>query len=248
MPADIHDSTAEHAGFTVRTIGPPAGAPVDASAVIFHGFGAPGTDLVGLAADLLHLRPTLAGQVRLHFPAGPLDLGSMGMPGARAWWMLDMNRLQLPPEQRVAALRNERPAGIEELRTQADSLIDSLLTSDGLPSGSLVVGGFSQGSMVATDFALRSDDELGGLAILSGAYVMESEWKERAAACPSRRVFQSHGRGDDILPFATGEVLHDLLTDAGHTVRFEAFNGPHTIPAVALDGIADLLERVVDNA
>ncbi|QDT16730.1 alpha/beta hydrolase [Alienimonas californiensis] len=238
----LTQTTSEHAGLTVRTVGPPAGEPVEAALLLCHGFGAPGTDLVGLAAELFRLRPALVGRARVHFPAAPHDLAAMGMPGARAWWMLNMNRLNLPPAQRVAALRRERPEGIDALRTQLDSAIDSLLTLDGLPSESLVVGGFSQGAMLTTDYALRTEGELGGLAILSGAFVAEDEWSAWAATCPSRRVFQSHGTADPILPYESGEALRDLLTDAGHTVRFEAFPGPHTIPPVALEGLADLLE------
>ncbi|MFH5805900.1 alpha/beta hydrolase [Alienimonas sp. DA493] len=246
MPASVAQSTSEHAGLIVRTVGPPPGEPVKAAAVLCHGFGAPGTDLVGLAAELFRARPTLAGRVRVHFPAAPHDLASMGMPGARAWWMLDMNRLNLPPKQRVGALRRERPTGLDALRTQLDSAIDSILTSDGLSSESLVVGGFSQGSMLTTDYALRTEGELGGLAILSGALVAEDDWSGWARSCPTRRVFQSHGTADAILPFASGEALRDLLSDAGHTVRFEAFPGPHTIPPVALEGLADLLEAACE--
>ncbi|MEM9703560.1 MAG: phospholipase [Planctomycetota bacterium] len=247
MDIPVFQTDSEHAGLKVRSLGPPAGEPVQAACVLCHGFGASGTDLVGIGEDLLRSRPALAKTVRLHFPEAPMDLGPMGMPGGRAWWMLNMRRLSLPFDERVEALRNERPEGVEALRTQFDSAIDSLLTLDGLPSGSLVVGGFSQGSMLATDYALRSDEPLGGLAILSGALVMQAEWSERAGACPPRRVFQSHGRHDDILPYAAGEGLRDLLTGADHTVRFEPFDGPHTIPPVALEGIAELLDAVVDR-
>ena len=245
MPAANVRTTSEHAGLTVRTVGPPPTEKVEAAAVLCHGFGAGGSDLVGLADELFRVRPGLLGRVRLHFPAAPLDMGPMGLPGARAWWMLDMRRLNLPLSERVEALRNERPGGADALRTQFDSLVESLLTPDGLPPGSLVVGGFSQGSMLATDYALRSRDALGGLAVFSGAMVAAEEWEGWAAECPKRRVFQSHGRTDTILPFAAGEALRDLLETNGHDVRFEAFGGPHTIPPAALTGLADLLEEVL---
>ena len=240
-------TTSEHAGLTVRTVGPPAGEPVEACAILCHGFGAPGGDLVGLAGGLFAAAPALAGRVRLHFPAAPLDLGPLGMPGGRAWWMLDMARLNLPPDRRVAALRHERPDGLDALRTQFDSLTDSLLSPDGFSKQSLVVGGFSQGSMLAADYALRSRDELGGLAVLSGALVSAAEWEAWADECPTRRVFQSHGTRDDILPFESGAALRDLLTGAGHDVRFEQFPGGHAIPPAATAGVAGLLERIVEE-
>ena len=101
--------------------------------------------------------------------------------------------------------------------------------------------------MVTTDYALRSDRPLGGLAVLSGALCSEAEWAPWAAAAPKRRVYQTHGTADAILPFATGEALRDVLTDAGHEVRFQAFAGPHTIPPAALEGVADLLEAAMGD-
>ena len=252
MSAPLSLTTSEHAGLTVRTVGPPVGErggeEVRAAAVLLHGFGAPGTDLVGLADELLRVRPALAGRVRLHFPAGLLDLGAAGMPGARAWWLLDVRRFGLPPEELVEILRSERPRGVKALRSKIDALMDSLLTVDGLPPEQIVIGGFSQGAMVTTDYALRSDRPLGGLAVLSGALCSEAEWGPWAAACPKRRVYQSHGTLDAILPFATGEALRDVLTGAGHDVKFESFPGPHTISPAGLEGVADLLEQALGEA
>ena len=243
MSPPLTETTSEHGGLPVVSVGPPAGEPVEAAALLCHGFGAPGTDLVGLGAELFRRRPALAGRVRLHFPAAPLDLGPMGMAGGRAWWLFQLSDFGLPPEKRSARLRAERPPKVEELRALIDSVADSLLTSDGLPSGSLVVGGFSQGAMLMTDYALRHvDRELGGLAVFSGAYAAETDWRPWASDCPTRSVYLSHGRQDGILPFAGAADLRDMLAEAGHEVRFEAFDGSHTIPPCALDGLGDLLE------
>ena len=57
--------------------------------VLLHGFGAPGDDLASLWRVLR--APT---GTRFVFPEAPLSLEAMGMPGARAWWMIDMMRLQ----------------------------------------------------------------------------------------------------------------------------------------------------------
>jgi len=246
MSAPLEVTTSEHGGLKVCTLGPPAGEPVDGAAVLCHGFGAPGDDLVPLGKEVFQQRPDLAGRVRLHFPEGALDLSTMGMPGARAWWMLDFKHLSLPPAERSARLRAERPPNVIELRKQIDAFTDSLLAADGLTKKNLVVGGFSQGAMIMTDYALRHDDDLGGLAAMSGAFAAESDWREWAVIGPKRKAFLSHGRQDGVLPFAGAEALRDFLTESGHEVRFEAFDGPHTIPAVALEGLGDLLEHACD--
>ena len=239
--------TTDHGGLTVCSVGPPAGEPAEAAAVICHGFGAPGSDLVGVAGSLLSAEPSLVGRVRLHFPEAPLDLGPYGLPGGRAWWMLDQARLNLPPAARVDALRNERPGDADALRERFDAAIESLLSSDGLPPERLLVGGFSQGAMLATDYALRSERGLGGLVIWSGAMVAVDEWGPWAGRCPTRRVFQSHGTSDPILPFAAGEALRDTLTAAGHDVRFARFDGGHAIPPASVAGAAALLRDVADG-
>jgi phospholipase/carboxylesterase len=51
--------------------------------VLMHGFGAPGTDLVGLWRVL-----DVPRGVRFAFPEAPNEIP--GMPGAKAWWNLDL--------------------------------------------------------------------------------------------------------------------------------------------------------------
>ncbi len=64
-----------------------------AAVVLLHGFGAPGTDLVALG-DVLNVPKDTA----IFFPEGPIDLGAemgSGYSGARAWWPIDMAKLQV---------------------------------------------------------------------------------------------------------------------------------------------------------
>ena len=101
-----------------------------------------------------------------------------------------------------------------------------------------IVGGFSQGAMLATDTVLRLEEAPAALAILSGALVGEAEWTK---LMPKRRglsILQSHGRHDPILPFQGAVLLRDLWKDAGANVEFVEFAGGHGI-----DG--DVLERLV---
>src|SRR5947207_7301835 len=61
--------------------------------VLCHGYGASGTDLVPLAQPLLAAAAAGAKKPVLIFPAAPLDLTEQGMPGGRAWWPVDLDRL-----------------------------------------------------------------------------------------------------------------------------------------------------------
>jgi phospholipase/carboxylesterase len=206
--------------------------------VLLHGFGAPGTDLVPLARVM-----NLPERIRVAFPEAPLELpGAYG--GGRAWWMLDMAKLQRAMIRGVPRdLRQERPEELPAARAKLTATLDALTAELGVAEGELVLGGFSQGAMLSCDQALHSDRPLAGLVQLSGAYLNEDDWAPRFAARKGLPVFQSHGRRDPILGFAGAEHLRAAMDDAGWDVRFTAFGGAHEIPMEVLAGLAAFIDE-----
>ncbi|HSK05781.1 MAG TPA: hypothetical protein VK932_31245, partial [Kofleriaceae bacterium] len=77
----------EIAGLTAHLVGPPDAAIV---AVLLHGFGASGDDLLPLADELARAG---APPVRYVFPEAPLEISGV-YGAARAWWLLDLARLE----------------------------------------------------------------------------------------------------------------------------------------------------------
>lgn len=224
------------------------GAAQRLGVVLCHGFGAPGNDLVPLAGELLRaLPPPVAEQIVFVFPEAPLSLADQGMPGGRAWWPIDILRLQMAIAQgNFRDLRNDRPPQLPPAREKLEQTIDAVRAKFGLGWPQLVLGGFSQGSMIATDIALRAPEPPAALVIYSGTLLCEAEWKELAAARRGMKVIQSHGRQDQILPFAASEWLRDMLVTAGLDVEFLPFMGPHTISSAALTTTAKLLAALVE--
>ena len=218
----------------------PEGTPPELAVVLCHGFGAPATDLVPLAGELLALEASLAERVRFVFPGAPLTLAEWGMPTGRAWFHLPeaVMRGQMRDWDRFA---REVPPGLSAARRALMSVVDALSASTKLPYGRIVLGGFSQGGMVTTDVALRLEEAPGGLCILSGTLISEPEWRQKAQARKGLPVFQAHGRYDDVLPFSAAERLHDVLTESGLTVDFLPFDGPHTIAPEELERLARFL-------
>ncbi|MEO1998782.1 MAG: phospholipase [Planctomycetaceae bacterium] len=214
--------------------------------ILCHGFGAPATDLVPLANELLQLEPRLAEAVGFVFPAAPLDLGPQGMPGGRAWWPLDMNRLNAALVRGdLRDLREDVPVGLETARQVLLSLIDDVKQLTGLDNRHLVLGGFSQGAMLSTDVALHLPECAAGLCALSGNLLAEAVWTAQLEVSQPIPVLQSHGEQDPILPFSGATALRDLLVDAGFSVDFLPFTGEHTIPWAVLQRVARwLLERL----
>lgn len=207
--------------------------------MLMHGFGAPGTDLVGLWRAL-----DVPSDVRFVFPEAPIALG--GMYGAgRAWWKIDIAAMERAMmEGRTRDFVNEDPTELPELRASLKALVADV-TKSLAPKAPIFLGGFSQGAMLATDFALtESDVALSGLIVMSGTLLAESRWTGLMAKRKGLRVLQSHGTHDPLLPFPLAEKLRDHLLQAELLVNWIAFRGQHEIPQQVLTGVSDLIRSV----
>jgi phospholipase/carboxylesterase len=219
--------------------------------VLCHGFGASGTDLVPLGAEVLARTPALGNRVRFVFPAAPLALGGPFGGEARAWWPIDFEAhlaLRASGQEGRARLRAHVPEGLTHARRQLASCVEAVAQTSGLPLSRIVLGGFSQGSMVSCDLALRQDEAPAALVLFSCTLLAEAEWRARAPRRQGLKVLQSHGKQDPILPFADAVALRELLEQAGLKVDFLAFDGPHTIPEEALDRLGALLLGLLEKA
>ncbi len=216
-----------------------------AAVVMCHGFGAPGRDLVPVAAELVRAKPGGLDGVRFIFPMAPIQLDPGGFYDSRAWWPIDMIRLQQMLEQgSLRDLRRDRPALLDTRYAQLSDLLDEMCRETGLTHSQIIVGGFSQGAMLATEFALRYDPPPGGLIVWSGTLLSEDRWKEMAPTRAGMPVVQTHGRTDPILPFSGTRQLQALLVESGLNVEFAEFNGPHTIPPAGIEMAAGMIAAV----
>lgn len=191
--------------------------------VLLHGYGSSENDWVPFAKTI-----SLPASTRFIFPRGPETLArSDGAPNGRAWWHLD-----LAPHMRQgilgADLSQEKPEGIEN----AAKAVRALLSRQGNQATQpFILGGFSQGAMVAAQVAFLSDEPLRALVILSGTLVDESLWSANYARREGLRVFMSHGRSDPTLSFAVADRMRVKMAEAGILVTWFPFDGGHEIPA-----------------
>jgi phospholipase/carboxylesterase len=225
----------EIAGLTTRIVGPP---DAQLTCVLLHGFGAPGDDLVGLAGEI-------DAPVRMVFPAAPLELGGGGYGDSRAWWLLDLARLE--DELRRGASpdrRDEVPEGLAAAREHVIRLIDQLAARFAIADDRLVLGGFSQGAMLSLDVALHRPRPPAGLILMSGTVIAEAVWRPRLPSLAGVPVMLSHGRHDELLPYHVAEILRDRLTEAGAAVDWQPFLGGHEIPRAAINAANQLLRKL----
>lgn len=209
--------------------------------VLLHGFGAGGEDLVPLWRVLQVPR-----EVRFVFPEAPLAPPELG--GGRAWWPLDLMAMQA---QRASGQRSDRsrqePEGLHAAREHLIALLNGVEETLGVSGEQVVLGGFSQGAMLSCDVALRTDRPLAGLALLSTTLLCRQIWEPRMALRKGLPVLQTHGRQDELLPFAAAVELADLLRAAGCELDWVEFNGGHEVPQSALQGLSKLISTSVAN-
>lgn len=197
--------------------------------ILLHGYGAPGDDLV-LLADVLK---GPAG-TRWIFPEGPLQL-NMGYGDARAWWLIDMARLEADRAAgRVRDLSAEVPRGLPQARQALNTFLTMLPKALSVDCQRTLIGGFSQGAMLACDLVMRTAFPFAGLIQLSGSLLAKQDWRPSVAKRAGLPVFQSHGTQDPILPYVMAERLRDEFTAAGLNVEWHKFHGGHEIPEPVL--------------
>ncbi|MBP9088947.1 MAG: alpha/beta fold hydrolase [Kofleriaceae bacterium] len=202
--------------------------------VLLHGFGAPGNDLVAMAHELRGAGPT-----RYAMPEAPIELG--GLYGdSRAWWRLDLEELERDiASGRPRDRRSEIPEGLSDARRKVNALLDALIVQ--YKPTKVILGGFSQGAMLALDAALYRDKRPDGLILMSGTLLNSTAWQKRMPKLKGCPIVMSHGRRDQLLPFAIAEQLSDLLSDAGADVTWVPFSGGHEIPPPVIGAVDDLL-------
>ncbi len=241
--ASLSFDTRTAGGLTVRCLGGPDGkGGGDGPAIVLsHGFGAPGDDLVSLAGAV-DVGP-LAASLRWFFPEAPMVVDFGGGQTGRAWWPIDMRRLQpgITEKDRLRSME-ETPSGLAPAREALEGCLAELA----LDPTRTVLGGFSQGAMLSTEVQLHRDTPFAGLAILSGALISLERWNEAIAQrAAGLRVFQSHGEQDPILPFAAGSGLRNLLQAQGADLEFVKFRGGHELPRVVLEGLGRFVQKVL---
>jgi len=208
--------------------------------ILLHGFGAPGEDLVPLAEAL-----TVPKDTRFLFPEGPLSL-SFGYGDARAWWLIDMARLEADRAAgRVRDLSNEVPRGLPQAREAVENFLTQLPRAMPIDYKKTVIGGFSQGAMLTCDTVMRTAFLCAGLVQLSGTLLARRDWRPSVAKRTGLPVFQSHGVQDQLLPYMMAERLREELKQAGLSVEWHSFRGGHEIPEPVLHQLSLFLTRVL---
>ena len=211
------------------TLVEPTGYPAG-TVVLLHGYAMTPDELVPFARSLR--LPLLFA-----FPEGPLP----AEPGGRAWWTIDAAARAASVASGPRDLKEEYPAGRAIARSRLQRMLSALRArSDAVP---LVLGGFSQGAMLACDHAIVDAAGVDGLVAMSASRIAIDDWMPSIGRLSGLPAFVSHGREDPDLAFAAGEGLRDMLAAAGAAVTWVPFDGGHGIPLVVWRELRRFLRR-----
>lgn len=113
-----------------------------------------------------------------------------------------------------------------------DRVLDAVVDDLGLDIdvGRLAVGGVSDGASYALSVGLSNGDVFPTVLAFSPGFLVVPGPAGRP------RIFVSHGTADPILPIdACSRSFVPGLRDAGYEVRFDEFDGGHTVPPAVSD-------------
>jgi phospholipase/carboxylesterase len=190
--------------------------PADPTRVIIwmHGLGADGHDFVPMAHAL-----NLPG-VKWVFPHAPdrsitINQGML-MP---AWY--DIRSLD--------RLEHEDVQGLQNSRWQIRELIEHERLQ-GFSLDKIIVGGFSQGGVMALFTGLSHERPLGGIMALSCYLPMQKDFEEwRNVENLNTPIFMAHGHYDPVLPIGLAQLALDCLKSTGYQVNWHDYPMGHQV-------------------
>ncbi|MES2306715.1 MAG: dienelactone hydrolase family protein [Gemmatimonadota bacterium] len=175
--------------------------------VLLHGRGSDERDLFPIGREL-DSRATVVS-VRAPFEAAPWGYG----PG---WaWYRFLGGTTPEAESFVA--------GQEALARFLDDL--PALLGRAVSSGSIVLGGFSQGGTTALAFALRNRGRVGAVMVFSGFLADHPSVVATPATVATLPIWWGHGTADGAIPFANAEAGWAALRDVGAELTTESYPG-----------------------
>lgn len=198
------------------------GAPL---VVLLHGRGSDRHDLLGLA-------PRLAPGAVVVTPEAPFSGLPWGYGPGWAWYQfLGGNR----PE----------PESFEKSQTVLGEFLAGIREKLPVRTGTLALGGFSQGGTMSVAHALRNPGTVPLVLCFSGFLADHPTVRAEPATVAGTRFFWGHGTMDPAIPFALGEEGRAALRASGATLETRDYPIGHGISPEEAADARRWLERTV---
>jgi predicted esterase len=115
----------------------------------------------------------------------------------------------------------------------------------GIAPSKIVLGGFSQGGALSLFAGLSLPVTIGGVVSLSGYGVKRNELVNKLLNDKSKqtKVFIGHGTSDNVVKYASGDLIAKLLGSHGVNVQFTGYNVMHFTSAKELRDAKDFIKN-----
>jgi len=171
-------------------------------AILVHGYGADGNDLIGLAGPL----------------GGALSGTEFVSPNApQVSTMNPMGRQWFPIPYLDGSTEAAMKEGMASAVIALDAFIDAEIERSGLPASKVALVGFSQGTMMSLHVGMRRAEALGGIVGFSGRLLVPETLGDEIRSKPP--VLLIHGTSDPMVPFESMALAEDGLSKAGVAVE-----------------------------
>ncbi len=228
----MHEETGKIADLETIVVGADAAARM--AVVLLHGYD------MG-PADLAAFGHSIGVDAAFVFPQAPIPTVS----GNRAWWPIDTAARAAALAAGPRNLVDEYPPGVDAARLEVQRLLSGV--QERFRPKRVVIGGFSQGGMLACDLALDPSCSVDGLIMLSASRLRRDVWQRGSERLRGLPVFVSHGRRDPDLAFSAGEDLLGFMRGAGAKATWVAFDGGHEIPLIVWRNLRNFLNALLDS-
>lgn len=199
--------------------GPASGGKPKSAVVFVHGYGADGSDLLGLADPLgPHLPDTV-------FFAPDAPESCVANPFGFQWF---------PIPRMDGSSEEQALSGLAAAADDLNAFLDKLLADEGLTPDRLALVGFSQGTMISLHVALRRTERLAGVVGFSGRLMVPELLEAEMVSQPP--ILLIHGDQDDVVPLESLPQAADALVAAGIEIYTHVSKG--TGHGIAHDGLS----------
>ncbi len=117
-------------------------------------------------------------------------------------------------------------AGILRSRELLRDLLKTLESHHRIPCEQIILMGFSQGCLMSLDVALRHDRRFAAVIALSG-WVFEIDGYPANLGTARQRIFQAHGRFDDVIPIERTRPQAERLKALGLDLTWAEYDLDH---------------------
>jgi len=194
---------------------PRSGRPATQAVILLHGYGADGSDLIGLGQHWGQLLPDAM------FIAPNAPEPCAGSPFGFQWFPLDVDRIA------------GRIAGAKVAAPILKEFLADLWSQTGIAPWQTILAGFSQGAMMSLHVGTALEQDLAGIIAFSGAFVAADGFAKGRFAKPP--VTLIHGELDQVVDAELSRQAATELSAAGFEVSLHL--SPNTAHGIAPDGL-----------